>query len=175
MFELRPWTGDDLALLERLMGDPAMTEHIGGPESPERIRNRLERYCLCSNEENGWMFVIVAGPERSPAGSVGYWPRHWKGELVWETGWSVLPEFQGQGLATLATAAAIARARDKNTLRFVHAFPSVKNPSSNAICRKLGFTLQGEVEFEYPPGNFMLCSDWRLDLHDESNVGDVGI
>ena len=48
--------------------------------------------------------------------------------------------------------------------RFVHAFPSVDNPPSNALCRKLGFTLIEECEFEYPKGSFMQCNDWRLDL-----------
>jgi hypothetical protein len=35
-----PWGGSDLALLERLVGDPAMMEHLGGPESAERIAER---------------------------------------------------------------------------------------------------------------------------------------
>jgi hypothetical protein len=42
--------------------------------------------------------------------------------------------------------------------------PSVDNPPSNAICRKLGFTLLEERQFEYPVGNFMLCNVWQLDL-----------
>jgi RimJ/RimL family protein N-acetyltransferase len=47
----------------------------------------------------------------------------------------------------------------------VHAFPSVDNAPSNAICRKLGFTLlDGAIEFEYPPGNLLRCNDWRFDL-----------
>ena len=33
---LRPWAVDDLPLLRRLLGDPAMMEHLGGPETPER-------------------------------------------------------------------------------------------------------------------------------------------
>lgn len=33
---LRPWAAGDLELLERLMGDPRMTEHFGGPETPGR-------------------------------------------------------------------------------------------------------------------------------------------
>ena len=33
--ELRPWSPDDLDLMTALLGDPAMTEHLGGPESPE--------------------------------------------------------------------------------------------------------------------------------------------
>jgi RimJ/RimL family protein N-acetyltransferase len=56
------------------------------------------------------------------------------------------------------------RARAEGTYQFIHAFPSVENGPSNAICRKLGFTLQEEAEFEYPPGHFMRCNDWRLDL-----------
>ncbi|MGS2645029.1 LysE family translocator [Streptosporangium sp. G12] len=42
--------------------------------------------------------------------------------------------------------------------------PSVGHPASNAICRKLGFFLLGECDFEYPPGTTMRCNDWRLDL-----------
>jgi RimJ/RimL family protein N-acetyltransferase len=52
--------------------------------------------------------------------------------------------------------------------RFLHAFPSVGNAPSNAICRKLGFTLLEECEFEYPPGTFMQCNDWCLDLFGRS-------
>jgi RimJ/RimL family protein N-acetyltransferase len=110
------------------------------------------------------MFVIVVGPDADPVGAVGYWEREWHGELVWETGWSVLPEFQGRGFATRGTTAAVERARAERKHRFIHAFPSVDNAPSNAICRKVGFTLVGEEEFEYPAGKFMHCNVWRLDL-----------
>jgi len=146
------------------MGDPAMTEHLGGPENPEKIRERNERYSENLEPGMGAMFVIVAGQEAAAAGSVGYWPRKWHGELVWETGWSVLPEFQCQGIATNATRLVIEKARAENSHRFLHAFPSAKNGPSNAICRKVGFTLEGEVDFEYPLGNLMRCNNWRLDL-----------
>jgi RimJ/RimL family protein N-acetyltransferase len=58
----------------------------------------------------------------------------------------------------------VERARAAGKHRFIHAFPSVENGASNAICRKVGFILQGEVDFEFPPGHFMRCNDWRLDL-----------
>ncbi len=161
---IRPWTAGDLPLLERLMGDPAMTEHLGGPETPEKIRERHRRY-LSGDMDKGRMFAIIVGPERIRAGSIGYWERGWRDQTVWETGWSVLPEFQGQGVATQATTAVVDRARVDGKHQFIHAFPSVDNLPSNAICRKVGFTLQGEVEFEYPPGHFMRCNDWRLDLY----------
>jgi len=65
-------------------------------------------------------------------------------------------------VATRATAAVVAQARAEGKHRFVCAFPSVENGASNAVCRKVGFTLLGEVEFEYPPGGFMRCHEWRL-------------
>jgi RimJ/RimL family protein N-acetyltransferase len=57
-----------------------------------------------------------------------------------------------------------AKATAQRGLRSMHAFPSVDNPASNAICRKLGFTLLGARDFEFPPGSFMRCNDWRLEL-----------
>ena len=143
------------------MGDPAMTEHLGGPETAEKIRERQDRYAA----PGSGMFKIVdlAG---AGVGSVGFWEREWRGGLVWEVGWSVVPAAQGRGVASAATALVLARARDDGSHRYVHAFPSTDNPPSNAICRKLGFTLLEACRFEYPPksGNWMLCNDWRLDL-----------
>jgi hypothetical protein len=46
----------------------------------------------------------------------------------------------------------------------MHAFPAVGNGPSNAICRKLDFELRGECDFEYPPGHWMRCNDWRFAL-----------
>jgi RimJ/RimL family protein N-acetyltransferase len=66
-------------------------------------------------------------------------------------------------VASAATAQALDRARE-GTRRYVHAFPSVDNPASNALCRRLGFELLGDDEFEFPPGSFMRCNDWRFDL-----------
>ena len=160
--DIRPWSDGDLPLLQRLLGDPAMTTYLGGPESPAKIRARHERYCRGSNK--GRVFAIIVGSERRAAGWVGYWEKEWRSQRVWETGWSVLPEFQGQGVATRATAIVVERARAEGTYQFIHAFPSVENGPSNAICRKLGFTLQEEAEIEYPPGHSMCCNDWRLDL-----------
>jgi RimJ/RimL family protein N-acetyltransferase len=161
---IEPWGEDDLPLLEKLMGDPAMMEYLGGPESREKIAERQSRYERLVGSGTGRMFKIIDGASGEPVGSVGYWERAWRGEQVYEMGWSVIPRFQGRGIARMATAQAIAMARLERKHRFVHAFPSVDHPASNAICRKLGFTLVEECEFEYPPGNFAPSNDWRLDL-----------
>ncbi len=162
--DLRRWMENDLPLLERLMGDPAMAQHIGGPEKPDQIRKRLARYCQNSSTSRVHMFVIVLEPERAGIGSVGYWEREWLGQTVWESGWRILPAYQGKGIASRAIRLAIERARAERKYRFLHAFPSIENAASNAICQKMGFVLQSEVDFEYPPGRFMRSNDWCLDL-----------
>ena len=163
---IEPWGAGDLPLLERLMGDPAMTEHLGGPESREKIAERQARYERLPDSGRGRMFKIVDDATGEAVGSVGYWERDEGAGQVYETGWSVLPEFQGRGIAGRATARAIAAARSERKHRYLHAYPSVDNAPSNAICRKLDFTLLEAHDFEYPPGsgNVMRCNDWRLDL-----------
>jgi RimJ/RimL family protein N-acetyltransferase len=161
--DIHPWSAGDLELPERLLGDPAMTEHIGGPETPDAIRARHQRY-LGADDPIGGVFAVVAGADRTAAGWVGYWETSWQGEDVWECGWSVLPEFQGQGVATAGTALMIERAKATGMRRFLHAFPAVANVPSNALCRALGFSLLGEVDVEYPPGSVTHADDWCLDL-----------
>ncbi len=146
------------------MGDPEMTRYLGGPESPDKIAERHERYLHIPDRGTGRMFTIVTGPSGEAVGSVGYWDKEWRDQSVYEIGWSVLPEHQGRGIAGRATAAAIGNARSEGKHRFIHAFPGVENAASNAICRKLGFTLLGPEDFEYPPGHQMRCNDWQLDL-----------
>lgn len=160
---LRPWTEDDLPLLTRLLGDPVETRHIGGPESPEQLKSRHERY-LAFGPPLGEVFSVVTGSARTAVGWVGYWESEWHGEQVWETGWHVVPEFQSRGIATAAAAQALERARATGRHRWAYAFPSVDNAASNTLCRNLGFELTGEVEVEYPPGSMMRSNGWRLDL-----------
>jgi RimJ/RimL family protein N-acetyltransferase len=77
----------------------------------------------------------------------------------------VLPGFQGRGIAGSATLEAIAIARREGERRFLHAYPSVDNARPRTrSADKLGFTLVGPCEFEYPKGSMMRCNDWRLDL-----------
>jgi RimJ/RimL family protein N-acetyltransferase len=163
---LRPWAPDDLQLLERLLGDPEMTRYIGGPEAPEKLVARHHRYLDFTTP--GGTFAVVIGQHAARVGWVGYWPSEWDGEHGWEIGWSVLPEFQGRGIATAATMLALERARTEGLYRHADAYPSVENAASNKVCQNLGFELLGEVDVEYPPGHTMHSNHWRLDLGQES-------
>ena len=160
MIQLKPYTDHDLAVLERANA-PAMTEHLGGPETRQQLEQRLKRY-VAARTDGERMFKVIA--DGVPAGGVGFWEKEWQGDQIYETGWGVFPEFQGRGVATNAMKLLIPMARAAGRHRWMHAFPATDNEPSNAICRKLGFELLGEVEFEYPKGHWSPSNDWRLSL-----------
>ncbi|MDQ6421283.1 GNAT family N-acetyltransferase [Paenibacillus sp. LHD-117] len=160
---IEPWADKDLTLL-RSINAPEMTEYLGGSETEEKILARHKRYLDITGRGAGRIFSIVLLPSLEPVGSVGYWDKSWQEETVYEIGWGVLPQFQGRGIATLAVAEAITSARNEQKHKAIHAFPSINNLASNAICRKLNFSHIRECEFEYPPGSLMQCNDWRLDI-----------
>jgi len=139
-----------------------MMQHLGGPESAGQIADRQRRYV----ERDSRQFRIVLEETDEGVGWVGYWEREWQQATIFEIGWSVVFDFQGRGIATNATAQAVLRARSERLHRHLHAFPAVNNTASNSVCRKVGFTLLGDLAFEYPPGNIMRCNDWILELFD---------
>jgi RimJ/RimL family protein N-acetyltransferase len=154
------WGEGDHALLAALNGDPAMMAHVGGAESAEKIGERQARYV-----QDPGQFRIVDADTGQGAGWVGFWTREWRGATVYEIGWSVLPAFQGRGFASAATVLAVDAARAAGGAPAIHAFPAVGNAPSNAVCRRAGFALvQEAMAFEYPPGNTLVCNDWRLEL-----------
>jgi RimJ/RimL family protein N-acetyltransferase len=159
---LEAWAQEDLSLL-RATNSPEMTDHLGGPETDSQVLDRHRRYLDLTDPRAGQMLAVVM-PDGRRAGVIGYWERPWRDGLTYETGWSVLPVFQGQGIATAAARAVAVLASAQRRHGYLPAFPAVDHPASNAICRKAGFTLVGEADIEYPPGSIMRCHEWRLAL-----------
>jgi RimJ/RimL family protein N-acetyltransferase len=163
--KIRPYSEADLWILRRTLGDANETTHLGGPEKEEKLQKRHKKYLALSKDpKTGCIFVITKGTKNISVGTVGYWERDEAKQKVWEIGYSVLPEYQRQGIATAATRLLIDILAKLKSHRYVFAYPSVDNYPSNAISRKLGFTLIEEKDFEYPPGNILHCNIWRFDL-----------
>ena len=163
LIDLQPWSEENLSLLERL-NTPEMTKFLGVPESKEQLLRRHSRYLEAAASPTTRVFKIVYSSDLIPVGQVCYWERSWRDQLVWESGWGVLPAYQGQGVASQALTLLLERAGSERKHRFLHAFPSIENGASNALCRKLGFVKIEECDFEYPPGHRMRCNDWQIDL-----------
>lgn len=164
---LEPWSEAALDLLRKINTEE-MRRHVGGPEPEDELLARHRRYLAMPETGRGTMFAIRLGGEM--VGSIAYHRREWQGQEIYEAGWNVLPPFQGRGIAARAGAELISvvrqASRQRGAPRSLHAFPSVDNAPSNALCERLGFTLDGPCDFEYPPGTgrFLHSNDWRLDL-----------
>ena len=95
-------------------------------------------------------------------GTIGIWEHELDGTTIHETGWMVLPEFQRRGIAAAALAMLIERVRAEPAFPSMHAFPAVTNAASNALCRKLGFSLLGARDFDFR-GSALHCNHWVLE------------
>ena len=156
--ELKPWTEDAYELL-KLANSPGMTEHLGGPESPEKLLDRQQRYLRYSAEGTyAWVFQLVI--DGVPVGSVNYW----EDEDFYEMGWAISPQFHGLGYATAGVLAALQHAKANGTRPRVRAVPRVTNLGSNGVARKAGFALVDTRPMEYPAGVFELSNVWEFNL-----------
>jgi RimJ/RimL family protein N-acetyltransferase len=160
--ELLTYTDGDLPLTEALECDPRIMRDLGGPLERSEVP-RLHARRLAGIAKGDWWLKIVPDAGGPAAGTIGIWETSWKEARIHEIGWMVLPAFQGRGVASAAVALILERARSEPGMRQVHAFPAVSNGPSNALCRKSGFALIGESDFEYRGGS-LRCNHWELDV-----------
>ena len=154
--ELLPYGDGDIELTYALETDPEVMRELGGalPRSaiPAIHRRRVG---------DPWWLKIVPDPNGPAVGTIGIWDKELDDQRLHETGWMVLPEHQGRGIASAALGLLIDRARAEPRFDALHAFPPVTNPPSNALCRKFAFGLVGERDFVYA-GRTLRCNHWRL-------------
>lgn len=154
------WETGDLWLLRRA-NSAEMTRFLVAPETEEDLGKRHARYLRYWETGEARMFRIVADGES--VGGIGWWSTQWRGEAVHETGWFVLPERQGRGIASASVALVTADARAHGTHPLLAAFPSVENVASNKVCARAGFELRGTEEAKFR-GAMLRCNVWTFDL-----------
>jgi RimJ/RimL family protein N-acetyltransferase len=159
---LLPWDETGLELL-RALNTPEEKRYLGGPESEEKLAERHARYLTYNTPGVGEVLRVAVGGEI--VGAVIYWEREEAADAVYEAGWELLPRVHGRGIGTAATAAMLVRLKAVARHRYVYATPTPDNAGSNGICRRLGFTLMGTGEVEYPKGTFSPHNIWRLELY----------
>jgi RimJ/RimL family protein N-acetyltransferase len=157
--ELLPYTDSDLPLTEALETDPEVMRELGGPIPRERILAIHPKRVA-----DPWWLKIVPEAGGPAVGTIGIWEKELEGAQIHETGWMVLPDHQGRGVASAALELLLSRARAEPAFERLHAFPVVTNAPSNALCRKFGFSLTGERDFEFA-GRTLRCNAWTLDLN----------
>jgi RimJ/RimL family protein N-acetyltransferase len=157
---LERWGDGDLPLLERY-NTPEMTEHLGGPETPEQLVERQARYLRLWQTGEARMFRIEL--DGVPVGGIGYWQVDHEGEPAWETGWAIEPAWQGRGIAKEALRLVIRRVADDGSRRLLVAYPGVDNGPSNGLCRGAGFEHRGSGTIPWRGGQ-LAFNTWVLDM-----------
>ena len=158
--ELVPLGPDDEWLTAALETDPAMMVHLGGPLEPEAVPELHARRLAGVARGDTWYFTIRLG-DGQVVGAVCLWQDENHPPGTSEAGWSVLQAYQGRGIATAAVRSMIDMARADGRWGDIHAWPSVTNAASNALCRSLGFTHIGVADFVFR-GHPLRCNDWVL-------------
>ena len=161
--ELRPYAEGDLPLTEALETDPEVMQELGGRRTSEDLRRAHRNRVTPTAAGEQWWFVIVPEPGGPGAGQIGIWEHEWDGDRIHEIGWTLLPAFQGRGIASRALDMLLERARQAGSIDTIHALPGVTNAPSNALCRKFGFELVEEREIEFL-GRPLQVNHWVLEL-----------
>src|SRR4051795_6383141 len=149
---LRAWTTspEDLARLVDLYGRPEVTRWIGGPPkvSPAELPERWAAVHAQDERFGCWAIEITEGPRTGTiAGTVLFKPLpNGVGEV--EVGWHLHPDSWGNGYATEAAQAVIARGFEAG-LPEVYAVVRPGNERSLAVCRRLGMDHLGRMRRWY--------------------------
>jgi RimJ/RimL family protein N-acetyltransferase len=142
--ELRLLSEDDLEAWADFLGDPEATRLLHSPDPvPDRdaALAGLRRWVAIADGPIG-MYALTVRETGETVGFVGFIPRDhpWGHEL--ELGWLLRRQFWGQGFATEAARAL----RPLVPGRFVSMI-RVENEASANVARKLGMTIEREVDY----------------------------
>jgi RimJ/RimL family protein N-acetyltransferase len=144
----RCWQSEDLPLAMKLWGDRKVSTLLGGPFTPEQVRERLAQE-IARMHEHGvqyWPLFLLDGDRH--AGCAGLRPWGDKPH-VYELGFHLRGDFWGQGLATEAARTVIDYAFATLSASALMAGHHPSNRASRKVLLKLGFVYQGMLF--YPP------------------------
>lgn len=153
----RPFSADDFDLLATLHRDPEVGRYMGGVWTDQRIADALARF-VAEQAERGhskWAAFTRDGRFAGRAG-VSFWPA--TGEL--ELGYSLMPEFWGQGLATEAARAVADWTFGNTDVPHLIAFTHLENYGSQRVLERLGMVRQPDQDMGFEDG---LSAVYRLE------------
>jgi RimJ/RimL family protein N-acetyltransferase len=152
---LRPVEEADLALLHRLMSDPASTGEFQwyGFQNPHQLRTRWQDNGLLGGD--GGMLIIADGD--AALGLVS-WSKQPTGNVThcWSMGLIVAPEHRGQGHGTQAQRLLVRYLFDHSTVNRVEASTEIGNLAEQRALEKAGFTREGVLR-----GYWFRAGSWR--------------
>ena len=144
---LEPWGPDDLGVLRRA-NTAELTRFLGGPESDAALAARHAEY-LGSGAAVQMFRIEVDG---QTAGYAGWWEQEHEGRPAYEIGCVVESAWQGRGVASIAVSEIVGRAIAAGDGRPLVGYADAANEASHALCRRVGFELEGTGLFPSDEG-----------------------
>lgn len=143
---LRRLTLDDAELMLAIWNDPAFVRHVGdrGIRTREEARQALRDGPLQLYAEYGFgPYRVALKSDDRAVGICGLFRRDGLDDV--DIGYSILPEYCGQGYAFEAATAVVGHARDDIGLARLTAIVSPDNGPSIGLTRKLGLRYEKTI------------------------------
>jgi RimJ/RimL family protein N-acetyltransferase len=152
---LRREIDGDQAVWLAHMNTPRVMEHLGGPQSPEKVAEGFARMAA-AHAAGGYSFVLVAlksdgmliGKCGLAAIETPAAPEELHGRA--QVGWTLRADCWGHGYAREAAEAALELAFDHYALPLVYGQTSERNVPSWRLIERLGMSRQSELDYVDP-------------------------
>lgn len=141
---LRTLKEEDLPALIKLRSDPGVNTHLDrSPDvTDEGIRLFIEKLCENADKQEGEYWAITLKGNDQLIGTICLW-NFLPEKKQAETGYELLPEFQGQGFMLEALEAVVDFGFVQLDLQTFEAWPKAANISSIKLLGKAGFVTEG--------------------------------
>ena len=147
---VRRFTHDDLDLLARLLGDPVVTRHLGGPKDRAGAETTLRTRALDYYDQHPGL-GMWATLERATGRAVGFHVlNHIHGEPDIQVGYALFQDAWGLGYATEMSVRLLRYGFEDLGLPAICAITNLDNTASQRVLLKAGLTRQGERTFPHP-------------------------
>lgn len=155
---LRKLADTDVAEVHRLRSNPEVNKLVGRAGSATvtdtiAFINKIESL-IANNESIYW--AICLKEQNTLIGTVCFWNFDIENSQI-ETGYELLPEFQGKGLMLEAVKKVLAYGFDNLQAKIITAFPSANNAKSITLLEKINFErdLNAPAEDDETADNFL--------------------
>ncbi|WP_307720831.1 GNAT family N-acetyltransferase [Pseudoduganella lutea] len=160
---LRLWRDDDVAPFVALNADPAVTQYLPGPVTPEQAAQLFAAQNALYAQHGCCYFAAELKESGELAGFVGlkyqdfampFAPCH-------EVGWRLASRYWGKGLASEGARAALRFGFERLGLEEIVSFTVAENVRSRRVMERLGMVRDSGGDFAHPA----LLADHPLSRH----------
>lgn len=147
---LRPFTPQDLDLLDRLNRDPRVMRYAGGVKTRQQTEEILATRILAYYQQHPGLGSWVTERKEDGACIGLHLLNHIHGESYIQVGYLLYPEFWGRGYATEMCVAVLRYGFTTMGLPRIHAITDLDNVNSQHVLAKAGMRRNGERSFSHP-------------------------